>query len=123
MLVTAITLAVLGALAICLATVPIWARLPPLIAWLVVSCREIRALRRGWRRSCGVRFLADGDVEIRDNGGTWTPAELADGSVLLRRIGWLRLIAADGTAIHELVRGSCREDREWRRLHVIWRHV
>ncbi len=119
----AFVLAVLGALAIALATVPVWARIPALAGWLALSYREIKALRSGWRRVRGVRFFATGDVEIRDRSGTWTPVELADGSILLRRLGWLRLIADDGAALHELVRGHCRADREWRRLHVIWRHV
>ncbi len=122
-LATAILVALLGALAISLATVPIWVRLPALVAWIALSYCEIGALRRGWRRSCGVRLYADGSVDIRSDGGAWESAELADGSILLRRFGWLRLVAADGAPIHELVRGGCREDREWRRLHVIWRHV
>ena len=122
-LASAILVALLGALAICLATVTLWVRLPALVAWIGLSYREIVALRRGWRRSRGLRLYADGRVDIRRDGAAWESAELADGSILLRRFGWLRLVAADGTPIHELVRGSCREDREWRRLHVIWRHV
>ena len=123
MLASAIIVALLGALAISLATVSVWVRLPALVVWIALSYREIVALRRGWRRSCGVRLYADGRVDIRRDGAAWESAELADGSILLRRFGWLRLVASDGARIHELVRGSCREDREWRRLHVIWRHV
>ena len=123
MLLSAIVLAVLGALAISVATVPVWLRLPVLGLWSALSHREIKAMRHGWRRSHGVRVFATGEIEVRDREGNWALAELADGSVLLRRLGWLRLVTADGAQIHELVRGSCREDREWRRLHVIWRHV
>ena len=122
-LVSAVLLASLGALAIGLATVPAWVRLPALAAWLGWSWRDVGALRRGWRRAHGVRLLADGGAEVRDRSGRWAAAELAGGSMLLRRLGWLRLVTADGERIHELVSGSCREDREWRRLHVIWRHV
>ena len=120
---SAIGFAVLGALAIGVATVPIWARIPALVAWSALSYREMQALRRGWRRSHGLRIVATGEVEVRDRHGNWALAQLADGSVLLRRFGWLRLVAADGTRIHELIRGSRRDNREWRRLHVIWRHV
>ena len=123
MLVTAVALAVLGAVAIALATVSAWVRLPAFAAWAALSFFEIRRLRRGWRRAHGMRFYASGDVEVRDREGAWQAAELADGSVLLRRFGWLRLVAHDGAQIHELVRGRCREDHQWRRLHVIWRHV
>ena len=121
-LATGTVAALLGVLAIGLATVPAWARFPALVFWVALSFREFVVLRRGWRRCHRVRFLANGGVEIRD-GGLWKPAGLADGSVLLRRLGWLRLVTDDGAVIHELVRGSCRADRDWRRLHVIWRHV
>ncbi len=122
-LLAALVFALLGTLAIALATVPAWLRLPSLAAWIAVSRCEINALRRGWQRCDGVRFHAGGDVEVLVPGDGWRPGALADGSVLLRRFGWIRLVADDGTRIHELVRGSCREDRHWRRLHVIWRHV
>ncbi len=122
-LVSAIALALLGATAIGVATLPAWVRLLALPGWLAMSYLEIRALRYGWERAGRLRFRASGDVEIRGRDGNWGPARLLDGSVLLRRLGWLRLIADDGVRIHELVRGSCRSDRDWRRLHVIWRHV
>ncbi len=122
-LATSVTVVLLGALAIVLATMPIWVRLPALAVWFAVSYRELKSLRRGWQHSRGIRLYATGDVEIRGDSGGWESAELADGSILLRRFGWLRLVASDGARIHELVRGSCRDDREWRRLHVIWRHV
>ncbi len=123
MLATGLLIVLLGALAIALATAPAWARLPAFLGWVAFSCRELVALRRGWRRCHGIRFLADGEVEIRNRDGPWERARLADGSVLLRRFGWLRLDTEVGTVIHEPVRGSCRRGCDWRRLHVIWRHV
>ena len=123
MLATGFSVALLGTLAIVLATAPAWVRLPVLIVWVVFSCRDLVVLRRGWQRCHGVRFLASGDVEIRSGSGAWEQAELADGSVLLRRFGWLRFSTNDGTGVQELIRGCCRKDRDWRRLHVIWRHV
>ncbi len=122
-LATGLAVALLGTLAIVSATVPFWARMAALVLWVVYSWREMVALRRGWQRCHGVRFLASGDVEIRSGSGAWEQAELADGSVLLRRFGWLRFSTNDGTGVQELIRGCCRKDRDWRRLHVIWRHV
>ena len=123
MFATGLSVALLGALAIVLATAPAWVRVPAFVVWVAFSCRELVVLRRGWRRCQGARFLANGDVEIRGRDGAWGRAELAGGSILLRRYGWLRLDTGGGVVVHELVRGNRRSDRDWRRLHVIWRHV
>ncbi len=122
-LATGFSVALLGTLAIVFATAPGWARIPAVVVWAVFSCRELVLLRRGWQRCRGVRLLANGDVEIRSGNGAWEQARLEDGSVLLRRFGWLRLSTNDGTGVQELICGCCRGDRDWRRLHVIWRHV
>ena len=121
--VSGLILAALGMAAIALATVPIAVRLPACLAWGVYSGLELRSLRRGWRRCHGIRIEAGGDMEVRDACGTWRPARLANGSVLLRHYGWLRLVTLDGVHVQELLRGHCRRSRDWRRLHVIWRHV
>ncbi len=121
--VSGIVLALVGAAAIALATIPISARLPACLAWIVFSGIELRNLLRGWRRCHGVRLEADGEIAVRDAGGNWCPARFADGCVLLRRYAWLRLVTDEGVHIRELFRGSCRRSRDWRRLHVIWRHV
>ncbi|MDJ0749276.1 MAG: hypothetical protein QNJ11_07315 [Woeseiaceae bacterium] len=123
MLATGLLIVLLGGLAIALATASAWVRLPAFVVWVVFSCRELLALRRGWRRCHRIRILADGGVEILGQSGAWYRAGLADGSVLLRRYGWLRLDPEDGAVIHEPVRGNRRRDPDWRRLHVIWRHV
>ena len=113
----------LGALAIVLMTAPVWGRSAAFAVWAVVSWRELVMLQRGWRCCHGIRLAADGNIEVRNGSRAWEQADLADGSILLRRYGWLRLVTDDGAVIHEPVRGNCREDRDWRRLHVIWRHV
>ena len=122
-LVSGIALAALGAAAIALATIPVAARLPACLAWGVFSVLECRNLLRGWRRCHGIRIEAGGEMKVRDACGTWRSARLANGSVLLRRYGWLRLVSDDGVHVQELLRGHCRRSRDWRRLHVIWRHV
>ncbi|MDJ0711990.1 MAG: hypothetical protein QNJ14_16495 [Woeseiaceae bacterium] len=122
-LITGLAVALAGAIAVLLATVPIWLKGPAFGAWTLLSWREVVARRRAWKRCSGIRFLGNGDIAVRDRAGGWAPARLDAGSLLLRRCGWLRIIADDGTGVYELVRGHCREDRDWRRLHVIWRHV
>ena len=122
-LATGMVVVVAGATAILLATVPVGVKWLAGSAWALISGLEMALRRRGWRRCDRIRFLGNGEIAVRDGSGDWANARLLDGSVLLRHFGWLRLKTCDGTTIHELVRGHCRQDRDWRRLHVIWRHI
>jgi hypothetical protein len=70
-----------------------------------------------------LRMSAGGELLLLDPLGNWHTARLLPGSVLLRRIGWIRLETGIGQRCAELVRGSCRESDDWRRLQVIWRHI
>ena len=92
------------------------------LAWGVSVLREIVIQQRAWARTARIRVSAGGDVSILGPDDEWRPAELVAGSILLRRFGWIRLRSAGEPAFGELLRGDCRGDRNWRRLHVIWRH-
>ena len=98
-------------------------RLLAVTAWCLASYCELARLRRGWQRCFGIRLSACGAVAVRNRDGEWLPADLLDGCVLLRRYGWIRLRLADGSRVQELCSGERRADHDWRRLHVIWRHV
>jgi len=58
-----------------------------------------------------------------DADGNWHPARLLPGSMLLRRVGWIRWDDGCGRQYAELLRGRSRESDDWRRLQVIWRHI
>ncbi|MCG8371389.1 MAG: hypothetical protein MJA32_12860 [Proteobacteria bacterium] len=92
------------------------------LAWCASVARELWLVHRAWQGCRKLRFSADGEVAILGAGGEWRPARLVSGGVLLSRLGWLRLQAAGGPVFAEFVRGERRRDRDWRRLHVIWRH-
>jgi hypothetical protein len=91
--------------------------------WLGWSGWELLRLHRAWADCQGFRISADGEASVLGADGRWCPATVLDGSVLLRRCGWVRLQTGSGPAFAEPLRGSCRESRDWRRLQVIWRHV
>ena len=50
-------------------------------------------------------------------------AAAVTGSLLLRRTAWIRIQSERGEVFAELLRGKCRRSVNWRRLHVIWRHI
>ena len=92
-------------------------------AWLLVSGRELGRIRRAYTRCCRLRLSAGGEMRWLDVDGNWYPAKLLPGSVLLRRVGWIRWHDGRGRQAAELLRGRCRESDDWRRLQVIWRHI
>ena len=102
---------------------PAWLRVGASIAWLFASLAEIARLRRSYRDYGRLRFDASGHCCVKDRRGEWQPAELRPGSVLLQKLGWLRLRIAGAVTLVELCRGDARTDRDWRRLQVLWRHV
>ncbi|MCP4300633.1 MAG: hypothetical protein GY783_08615 [Gammaproteobacteria bacterium] len=92
-------------------------------AWLVWCGWELLRIGRGYALCCRLRVSADGEVLLLDQDANWQAARLLPGSVLLRRIGWIRVETGLGQHSAELIRGSCREGVDWRRLQVIWRHI
>ena len=98
------------------------ARAAMLIPWCAFTIRELLVLYRAWRNCLAIRITADGGAAVLGADDEWRTAELISGSVLLSRLGWIRLRVAGGPCFGELLRGRRREDRDWRRLQVIWRH-
>ena len=83
---------------------------------------ELTRLHRGFEACTAIRLTSDGNVGIDPGDGNWVTADLESGSIVLRRLAWLRLRTANGRLITELLRGDARQCRDWRRLQVIWRH-
>ena len=100
-----------------------WIRLALSAAWLAASVREQRVLQRGWAACVALRFSASGEISLLEPDREWHPASLANGGILLRKLGWIRLKDRQGTVFSELLRGDDRASPDWRRLQVIWRHV
>ena len=116
-------LAALGLLVIMLLPVHMWLRITGAAAWAVTSAIEQLRLRRAYSRYAGLRVCHDGAVYVQQRDGDWQAARLLPGSLLLRRTAWIRIQSERGEVFGELLRGKCRRSVNWRRLHVIWRHI
>ena len=102
-------------------------RAAALLLWLALAVQELSRVRAAWYLCHALRFSADGAVAVLMSGQTWQPAHLLSGGILLRKLGWIRLSVRLPTGqklvLGELLRGDSRKSADWRRLHVIWRHV
>jgi hypothetical protein len=111
-----------------LALVPFVAVAPVLkialaVAWAGLCGREWWVLRRAYASGGVLRIASGGQVERQRRDGTWEPAKLCAGSVVLPRIAWLRVAPRSGPPYAELVRPGSDRSEDWRRLQVIWRHI
>ena len=117
-------LALVAGAVVCLSTPLAWEwRLSAGSLWLLVSERELRVMANGHKRYSGVRLDANGDAALLTRGGVWSPATLLAGSLVLPSLAWLRLKDQDGHKRVELLACKCPENKAWRRLQVIWRHL
>ena len=91
--------------------------------WVLVSERELRVMANGHKRYAGVRLDANGDAALLTSRGDWSPATLLAGSLVLSSLAWLRFKDQDGRQRVELIACKCPENKAWRRLQVIWRHL
>lgn len=93
------------------------------IAWTALTLVEWLLLTAGQKRFCRIRIDARGAVTLLDREGQWQDASLRSDSVVLARVAWLGLKPEHRPRYFELLRGNCRENEQWRRLQLIWRHV
>jgi hypothetical protein len=83
--------------------------------WLLITSAHKR-----YRR---VRIDSDGTAALLHRGGEWHAAIICDDSIVLANYAWLKLKPAPGGTYCELMRAVSSEDKQWRRLQVIWRHL
>jgi hypothetical protein len=93
------------------------------VGWAALCGSEWLALRKGYAGSGMLRIAAGGHVERQSPDGSWQPARLCSGSVVLARIAWLRIAAPGQRPYAELVVAHSHPGEDWRRLRVIWRHI
>ena len=95
------------------------ARLPLWVQWRLISSAH--------KRYRSVRIHSDGTAQLLDNSGEWHSATLCKECIVLSTFAWLKLKPAQGGTYCELMRGGARgnsrENQQWRRLQVIWRHL
>ena len=93
------------------------------VTWLAVNGRKMSLIARGHKRCRCIRIMERCQIAVMSPHGTWSPATLAAGSIVLSHYAWLRIELDDGLRYGELLRGCCRENQQWRRLQVIWRQL
>lgn len=116
-------LAALGVLVIFLLPLAAHWRVLLLAVWLMIIAIELTPILHAYRLSRGYRLYADGSIEIRGPDCGRRAAVYAAGSIILPRLAWLRVRAADGICWGELLAGNPRKNKEWRRFQVICRLV
>lgn len=122
-LLSGIGLAALGVVVILTLPLHLAIKIVGVIGWLLLSYRELVYLRRAHARCKCLRITAGGDLWLLGSSGDWHMARILPGTVVLRRIAWIRCRTRQGCDSVELVRGNCRESHDWRRLQVIWQYV
>jgi len=92
------------------------------LLWSLITLRELLHARDAYLRYCLLRLDSTGKVTLIAANGDSQAATLLAGSIVLDRVAWLRIESLDGLRCAELMRGNSREDHQWRRLQVVWRH-
>ena len=113
----------LGSVIILLLPISLLWRVAATVVWLSKNGHDLSLISKGHKRCRRIRISHDGGITIMTQGGVWAPASLVAGSVVLSRCAWLRFEFDDGHRCAELLRGCARENKQWRRLQVIWRHL
>ena len=93
------------------------------IGWTLAIAGRAGLVVAAQLRCRQLNIHSDGSAMLQDKSGGWQSASLRHGSVVLSKLAWLDLQTADGRGFSALFRGNRRENEQWRRLQVIWRHM
>lgn len=113
-------LLLLGGVVILHLDVPGAVRLGLLAAWLADASVGLYRTGRAQAAVFALVLLEDGCF-VRDRQGSSEPVTLQAGSMLTRRMAWLRCRRADGSGYSELLLRAGSDPQAWRRLQVLWR--
>jgi hypothetical protein len=91
--------------------------------WLAQNARGLHLIAQGNKRCQRIRIAHNGEVDIMIAGKFGTSARLVAGSIVMHGFAWLRFESEDGQRFAELLRGRSPQNKDWRRLQVIWRHL
>ena len=104
---------------------PLHGGLRALIAalWVVQSACEIQRWTDGAARVARIQVCQSGDVRVTGRDGRAAPVELLRGTLVTRRMAWIRIRFADGRKYGELLRGNAVIDKQWHRFQLIWQQA
>jgi hypothetical protein len=90
------------------------------LGWLLRVMVELAHQARGTRHSVAVRLTAERALSVIDAAGTGRRARLLPGSVVIRRVAWLRIELPNGCRYGELLPRAASRAADWHRLQLIW---
>ncbi len=93
------------------------------VLWIAQSVREIQLWTLAAARVTRIQFNQMGDVWVIDRDGLVSSVELLGGSLVTRRLAWIRVRFADGHDYGELLRGNAVKDKQWHRFQLIWQQT
>ena len=100
---------------------PLILTLPLGLVWAAMAVARFAQARTGFKRVAELRFNDAGVLSIVDPDSGAVQASLVQGSRVLPAFAWLRMVAEDGQELTELLFAGSQADRDWRRLHILWR--
>lgn len=92
-----------------------------LLIWLGDCAWSRYRLERGSARFRGLRLDSTGGVSVAGPDDSITPTRLVTGSIVCRRVAWLRFRLPDGSQHAELLVAARARAVDWHRLQLIWR--
>lgn len=96
------------------------ARLLLLLLWLGDTLRELRQQQRGFGRVRQLNVTADGEIRANGPGAEQAVVTLCSGSLVLRRVAWLRIRFADGLCYGEPLADCAGRQPGWAHFRLVW---
>jgi hypothetical protein len=98
-------------------------RIAALLLWALICGRDLWLIAIAYRSCVRIRIEHTGNMLVYAGDNCCSRATLGAGSVVLRDFAWLRFRAENGRRHVELLRRRTSQNKDWRRLQVIWRHL
>jgi hypothetical protein len=114
-------LAVIGTILLAATPLDPLARIFLLVIWLGDCGWTLRRLHQGWHMLDRVRLSTSGAVQVRYGDRPPVAVALLTGTVVTRRVAWLRFARTGGPPRAELFLASGSERLVWQRFQLIWR--
>lgn len=91
--------------------------------WVLICGRDLWHLAAGFKHCARVRIEHSGNMFVYAPDGRIQAATIDAGSIVLQEFAWLRFRSENGRRHVELLRRKTAQDKDWRHLQVIWRHL
>ena len=93
------------------------------VCWGLYTGRDLWLIASANKACKRLQVDQDGGIRVFDQRDCCSLATMDSGSMVLRRIAWLRFSTDAGRRHVELIRRKSARSNDWRRLQVIWRHL